>query len=370
MVRIGSLHKAKLRVKVSLVTFTLSTAIVVYFGSILYSISHLDSIDTLNTNFVERNLNHAEQQPRQPTEQKSLRKSQPFTQNYFQQLRASDSANFLITAFTERPLNDTVPGTGSRGDLKNDKDHGTPPNFVIPLPLRTHNTPDQLQKFVYPNVRTCRDMPQRLPVDRGLEIDPRTGDTIVRNVGSAPQPSDYPLQEAPFCPVELDPFLPWIHDVFPSPDGSLIEFIAQNKRRCHTGKDYDAAVQRLVPQVTLLQPISVQRLPNSQYRLSSVQDASPDGRYTRFICRFHVQGLVTAETLSVYPFNYEAVAFRKQINALLTPKGKDSKYFWTSHLHFQCPVPPELQLAVANGWSVLDDGTPTVFVDVVPIRTR
>ena len=75
-------------------------------------------------------------------------------------------------------------------------------------------------------------------------------------------------------------------------------------------------------------------------------------------------------TLSVYPFNYEAVAFRKGQNALLTPKGKDSKFFWTSDLHFQCPIPESLQPAISQGWSVLENGTPSVFVDVIPIRTR
>ena len=27
------------------------------------------------------------------------------------------------------------------------------------------------------------------------------------------------------CPVDADPYLPWIHDVFPSNDGSKIEFV-------------------------------------------------------------------------------------------------------------------------------------------------
>jgi hypothetical protein len=135
-----------------------------------------------------------------------------------------------ITAYMEPPLQDTIPGTGDRGNTKDDKDFGTPPQFKKRLPLRTH-TPDDLRKIEYSSVQTCRDMPGKFPIDRGLQWD-ETGQFVVAwNVGDKPTPPDFPEQEAPYCPVELDPFLPWIHDVFPSQDGKNIVFIAQNKRR-------------------------------------------------------------------------------------------------------------------------------------------
>jgi hypothetical protein len=134
-----------------------------------------------------------------------------------------------ITAYIEPPLQDTIPGTGDRGNTKDDKDFGTPPQFKKRLPLRTH-TPDDLRKIEYSSVQTCRDMPGKFPIDRGLQWD-ETGQVVAWNVGDKPTPPDFPEQEAPFCPVELDPFLPWIHDVFPSQDGKQIVFIAQNKRR-------------------------------------------------------------------------------------------------------------------------------------------
>jgi hypothetical protein len=73
--------------------------------------------------------------------------------------------------------------------------------------------------------------------------------------------------------------------------------------------------------------------------------------------------------LSTYPFNYEFVAFRKATPNLLTPKGKDANMFWTSNLRFSCPVPDEWKGRVAAGSTILNDGTPTLHVDIVPIRT-
>jgi hypothetical protein len=305
----------------------------------------------------------------------------------------------IMAAYIEPPMNDTIPGTGSQGDPDNNKDIGTPPEFVIPLPLRT-NTPDDLLKFEYPKLQTCHDTPGKLPVDRGLEIDDE-GNAIVWNVGDTATADDYPMQEAPHCPVDLDPFLPWIHDVFPNQDGTMIEFIAQNKRRCKTGKNFRKDLKRLEPQVALMQPVSVQRIqedearkiaPELWYPTSSTADASPryrlapfnesadDGQETRFICRFHStdfsdsghpKTVLLGETLSKFPFNYEFVSYRKQEATMLTPKGKDSKMFWTSNLRFECPVPDlkGLPQMIANGDTILSDGTPTVHVDLIPIRT-
>jgi hypothetical protein len=314
----------------------------------------------------------------------------------------------IITAFIEPPLNDTVPGTGSQGAKENDKDSGIPPDFYIPLPLRTI-APEYLQRLEYPKFQTCRDLPAKLPVDRGFEIDPSTGHPRIRNVGQEPTPDNYPQLEAPYCPVESDPFLPWIHDMFPAVDGSQIEFIAQNKRRCKTGKNFRKDLHRLEPQVALMQSVSVQRIhdevaqtmapelwhpkrpqnqhptttdkptmPTPRYRLAPYEEASPDGKFTRFICRFHVtnfektpvpEQVMVGETLSTYPFNYDFIAFRKDKSHLLTPKGKDTNLFWTSTLRFACPVPEPWREVIARGLTILSDGTPTFHVTVVPIRT-
>jgi Glycosyltransferase family 92 len=316
-------------------------------------------------------------------------------------LRDESLLRNVITAFVEPPFHDTIPNTGSRGDLKDIKDKGIPPEFSVPLPRRTHS-PTELRKIEYSTVRTCQDIPGKFPIDRGLEINEQ-GEVVVWNVGNKPTPPDFPEQEASFCPVELDPFLPWIHDVFPSQDGSRIEFIAQNKRRCRTGAEYTENVNRLVPQVTLLQSISVEKITDAKarelapdvwhppehletedstprYRLAPYEEASPSGKYTRFICRFHMTtaldgaasvSVPLGETLSEFPFNYEYVNYRKEQNSLLTPKGKDTLMFWTSNLRFSCPMPENMALrqAVANGRTVLSNGTPTVFVDVIPIRT-
>ena len=68
-----------------------------------------------------------------------------------------------------------------------------------PLPIRNTKA-SQLLKIEYPHVTSCTTLMEDFPID------------------------DYPTN---------DPFLPWIHDYFPSLDGTQIQFIAQNKRRCH-----------------------------------------------------------------------------------------------------------------------------------------
>jgi hypothetical protein len=303
-----------------------------------------------------------------------------------------------LVAYVEPFLNDTVPGTGDRGDMNSKHDDGGRPAFVVPLPLRKH-TPADLRRYEYNRLQTCHDMPGKFPVDRGLEIDEK-GEVVVWNVGDIPTPPDYPLKEAPYCPVEADPFLPWIHDVFPNQDGTKIKFIAQNRRRCRTGSKYDENVNRLIPQVALMQSVSVERIDENRaqslapelwhpqgkdsvqtprYRLAPYSEAATDGMFTRFICRFHATDLTEAspqtillgETLSEFPFNYEMVSYRKGQRTMLTPKGKDSRFFWTSNLRFDCPVPSDeaLRQQLATGKTILSDGTPTVYVDLIPIRT-
>ena len=307
----------------------------------------------------------------------------------------------LVTAYLEPPMNDTVPGTGNQGDVDDPKDFGVPPQYIVPLPLRT-NTPDDLLKFEYPKLQTCHDVPSKIPVDRGLELDAK-GEPILRNLGNDPTPDDFPMQEAPYCPVDADPYLPWLHDVFPSADGTKIHFIAQNKRRCKTGKRFRKDLKRLEPQVALMQAVSVERIDERKaraiapelwhpeessdddddmprYRLAPFNESSVDGQSTRFICRFHTTGfsdgglphtVMLGETLSTFPIDYEFVSYRKLSPSMLTPKGKDNGYFWLSNVQFECPVPAkhDLPRLISSEETVLSDGTPTVYVDLIPIRT-
>lgn len=364
-------RQQRVRFKPSHVAFASVGIVLIYFGSIFVTLSKLQR--------------QPENYSGMPNRRKTRKDKINSEKDWWRQLRETPPPPRILTAYIEPPLKDTVPGTGNRGNMTKDKDIGTPPEFVLPLPLRTQR-PSDLREYQYGALK-CTDLPHKLPIDRGLEMDEH-GQPIVWNVGDVPLPEDFAEQEAPYCPVELDPFLPWIHDVFATADGKFVEVLAQNKRRCRTGKKFTDAVNRLVPQVTLLQPISVERLaspslaqslapsvwydPNDakspRYRLTDLDSAAADGKYTRFICRFRI-GDRTEETLSIYPFNYEMVSYRKMQRGLLTPKGKDTKLFWTSNLHFRCPVPPSFQPGVAKSAVVLDDGTPLLHLDIIPIRT-
>ena len=349
-----------------------------------------------------------------------------------------------IVAYLEAPMHDVVPGTGSRGTLDDPKasggtrDPGTPPELITPLPLRTQS-PQQLERVMYHGIHSCRDVPAKWPVDAGLQLDPQTGEAIVTNVrGDQEQQQEQDASETtiwyrktlPYCPVDMDPFLPWIHDIFPSTDGRVIHVIAQNKRRCHTGRHESEQVNRLTPQVALMQPVSVQRIssetaqrlapelwnpssslsssssdhttttttttiPLSRYRLAprtEIPTVDDGHNYTRFICRFTTRHpshlnhtVIVGETLSTYEFNYEYASYRKGEKALLTPKGKDSQLFWTSNIRFTCPVPVwsnyNLPRRIARGEMVLQDddndnnnhdnnlSLPLLYLDLVPIRT-
>ena len=209
---------------------------------------------------------------------------------------------------------------------------------IKPLPPR-NSTNNDLKEVKYPRLNSCRRLPEQWPVD------------------------DYP---------ETDPFLPWIHDVFPTHDGKFIQFVAQNRRRCRTGttkEDLDL-LAHTEPQVALFQHVAVQRLNRTgstpfRYRLVDHQHADADGMETRFICRFHPSG---EETLSVYNFNYEWASYRKRIRQMFHVDGRDNKQIHTSQLTFQCPVPETLVETVRTGASVKGDYA-TLFLDLIPIRT-
>jgi hypothetical protein len=219
---------------------------------------------------------------------------------------------------------------------------GTAANTSKQLPLRTWTSED-LQKQEFPKLSACSRLPEQWPVD------------------------EYP---------EDDPFLPWIHDVFPTHDGKFVQFVAQNKRRCRTGtsKADIQALKSFEPQVSLFQHVPIKRLDKAttdeeqRYRLASHENADPDTMATRFLCRFTSDEGVEETTYSVFNFDYEWASLRKHQKVLFHENGRDNKQIHTSQLLFKCPVPPSLQETVRDGSSVIDDYA-TIFVDIIPIRT-
>jgi hypothetical protein len=207
-----------------------------------------------------------------------------------------------------------------------------------PLPVR-NTTAEQLQVLEYPRVmQSCQRLPELWPID------------------------DFP---------DADPFLPWIHDVFPTDNGRFIQFVAQNRRRCQTGTTPDQIemLEQMQPQIALFQHVPIRRVAGAdketRYKLTSHEEADPDGIETRFICSFS-NG---QETLSVFNLNYDYVARRKHSKHTFTKEGhKDNKSIHTSQLIFQCPVPESLVDIVREGTSVVQDQA-TLFVTLVPIRT-
>jgi hypothetical protein len=203
---------------------------------------------------------------------------------------------------------------------------------------------------------------------------------------------DFPVDNFPL----EDPFLPWIHDYFPSVDGQSIQFVAQNRRRCDTGPEHVDTMHFWEPQVPLFQPIHVyveQNQPSnnetttntSMYRLASSSESTAATTHmdTRFQCRFHFQQH-SITTLSVFPFNYEYLTWRKTRNPMVEEAGgTNSALFWLSQLLFACPVPlpfqplllSSLQSLNSNGTCTSDDDDwnddqPTrLYLDVIPIRT-
>ncbi|CAJ1956459.1 unnamed protein product [Cylindrotheca closterium] len=211
-----------------------------------------------------------------------------------------------------------------------------------PLPLRPWTSEDLIQQE-FSAVKSCSRLVEQWPVD------------------------DYP---------DGDPFLPWIHDVFPSHDGKMIQIVAQNKRRCRTGhsKDDVEALKHFEPHIALFEHVPIQRISSTdkgeqRYRLANHENADLDGVATRFLCRFTSDKLnVDETTLSVFNFDYEWASLRKHQKVLFHDHGRDNKQVHTSQLLFQCPVPESLQEIVQKGSSVIDDYA-TLFLDIVPIRT-
>ncbi len=158
---------------------------------------------------------------------------------------------------------------------------------------------------------------------------------------------------------DSDPYLPWIHDIFPSDDLSKIVVISQNRRRCHTGKKHVETMKFLEPQIALFQPISLKHQLKTQnmsdhgqvkqvhnnYTISNDHDAIV--KETRFQCRFKVYKdttlILEETTFSQYPFNYEYITWRKRMAGMFEETGKGMAQFWLSSLEFHCPIPQSIR---------------------------
>ena len=314
-------------------------------------------------------------------------------------LRQQDDVRNILQATQQRsflPLQGITEESHHLGNRANNY------TYTKPIPIRSH---PKLQTFTYfQKVDSCKDLPNGWPVDHPHSKD----DVFGPNVDILGSLYKKRQEYAEHCPVDLDPFLPWIHDVIAASDGRHIEVIAHNKRRCRQDPAlFQADQDNLEPQVALLQSVPVQRLnpkamadldhipshwkspTETRYRLAPIDEADEDGKETRFICQFHmlqpnkgkdnVERIVVGETLSVYTYNYEHANLMhrrgQKPNPMLT-RAKDSQDFvgfhneqvWNAILHFQCPVPSHLQELVASG-ALVDNDIPSLYVDIVPIRT-
>ncbi|KAL7546329.1 hypothetical protein ACHAWF_009669 [Thalassiosira exigua] len=240
-----------------------------------------------------------------------------------------------------------------------------------PLPVRDGPAvKDLLFPVEYPRVNSCASLPAQWPVDSP--------------------------------PVDLDPYLPWIHDVFPTSDGREVVFVAQNRRRCYNGQrrlqsgekpprgveahkgyihiDYQKNYFHR-PQSALFQHVPVRRTnpgagadEEPRYRLASHEEADPDGIETRFICRFKSYDLASSKlsvvgySLSRHEFDYDYHTYRKGYKHSATEAGFDNHMIWQSQLLFRCPVPSAYHDRVRRGEVVANDYA-TLYVDVVPVRT-
>ena len=218
-----------------------------------------------------------------------------------------------------------------------------------------------------------------LPV-RNVKASDLKKETFTR-IACSTLPEQFPTNEET-APTNKDPFLPWIHDVFPSADGKYVQFIAQNKRRCQSGIQMVEIKKFMQPNVALFQHVPVTRINYAdshshsdadadastgdvRYRISSHEEADEDAVETRFICRFKPSMI---ETLSVHNLNYDYHSVRKAYKATFTEEGFDNHMIWSSQLLFKCPVPKALQENIRLGTTVEGDYA-TQFVDLIPIRT-
>eukprot|EP00980_Cylindrotheca_fusiformis_P005293 scaffold1136_cov146-Cylindrotheca_fusiformis.AAC.6 len=202
-----------------------------------------------------------------------------------------------------------------------------------PLPLR-NTASSRLKKVTFPTMHdSCSRLMEDFPVD------------------------SFPME---------DPFLPWIHDYFPSADTQYIQFVAQNRRRCDTGEDHKETMKFWEPQIALFQPVPVIAEEDGSYRLAPNLDVATH-KETRFQCQFHTaDDRLSRITLSEFPFNYEYINFRKGRKPMLSRSGKDTSLYWLSQLTFKCPIPLKFQSLLLKTSA---GDKPSFYVDLIPIRT-
>lgn len=290
--------------------FSLSSVILAALAAVVVMYISVMILFAKHANEISANITaQNEGVPKAPTASSGLRVSKPETK--------SDDKKRVLTAFLE-PIDE------SQWEKK-------------PLPVRTSKAED-LTEVPFERVNSCSKLIEQWPAD------------------------EFP---------DEDPFLPWIHDVFPTQDGKFIQIVAQNRRRCNTGNSPENREihRKRGPQLSLFETVAVKRIdaPDSsspRYRLSSHEEADEEGMATRFICRFSNGD----ETLSVYNFNYEWASTRKGQAKMFHEDESDNKQIHTSQLLFRCPVPEHLVETVKTGASVKDDWA-TLFMDLVPIRT-
>jgi len=241
-----------------------------------------------------------------------------------------------------------------------------------------------------------------LPIRDGLKIKESIFSVSYPHVTSCKAlSSQWPIDTPP---VDLDPYLPWIHDVFPSYDGTSVMFVAQNRRRCYNGQrrlkmgetepkgafshkgyihlDYGKNYF-MRPQSALFQHVPVKKVTvegsngdedEPRWRLASHEEADDDGIDTRFICRFKSFDPDTSTTsivgysLSKHVVDYDYHTYRKGYKFSATEAGYDNHMIWQSQLLFKCTIPQAYHDRVQSGDVVIDDYS-TLYVDVIPIRT-
>jgi hypothetical protein len=276
-------------------------------ASLVVFLFWLKSVAVLNHKDVEGALMHVLVPPNAITKRRPQQRQRAPGQAIETVTDVFSSAPKILTAYLESP--------------------STLDHVTRPLPIR-NTTASLLKKIEFPNVNSCGRLMQDFPVD------------------------NYPLE---------DPFLPWIHDYFPSHNGTAIQFVCQNKRRCDTGDNRKETMRFWEPQMALFQAIPIVHEAPNIYKLADSYEHATHPE-TRFQCRFHTQNK-SITTLSVYSFNYEHVTWRKGKKIMFEETGKDSAQFWLSTLLFSCPVPDEFQPLIGSM------GTPQLHLDLIPIRT-
>jgi hypothetical protein len=199
--------------------------------------------------------------------------------------------------------------------------------------------------------------------------------------------NNFPVNQYPL----EDPFLPWIHDYFvqtsarTSEEAPVVQFVAQNRRRCETGKGKLQVMRYWEPQIALFQPVPVSASVESNssrcginnsnnspmYRLSSSKLEDATAVETRFFCRFHDD--ISVETMvSQFNIPYEYVNWRKHNGQpMFAETGtSDLQKFEFSQLLFYCVIPERFRDAlVVNEALRPKNANVMVWLDIIPIRT-